>query len=101
LMQRYWADNQVSVTVTFQPHEIPQIAPLLQAKEGQLKSVSLLPLLEGGAYAQMPYEEITSSRQAEMASKITKLSSTILYGNEAAEAEGEKFCNNDTCEIPF
>lgn len=102
LMQRYWADNQVSVTVTFQDHEVDQIAPLLQAKEGQLKSVSLLPLLEtGGAYAQMPYEAITVAEQEAIASHVTKLDTSALYGKDASEAEGEKFCSNDTCEISF
>lgn len=100
--QRYWADNQVSVTITFQEHEIDQIPALLQAKEGQLKSLSLLPLLEvGGAYKQMPYEAITESKQSEMAGKITKINTSGLYGLKSVDAVGEKFCNNDTCEIPF
>lgn len=100
--QRYWADNQVSVTITFKDSEKDNILPLLQAKEGQLKSLSMLPLLEvGGAYPQMPYEKISVEKQKEMASKISKIKSSILYGDAAADAVGEKFCNNDTCEIPF
>lgn len=100
--QRYWADNQVSVTITFQPNEVNQIPALLQAKEGQLKSLSLLPLLEvGGAYKQMPYEAVTKEAQTAMASKITKIDTSALYGASAEDAVGEKFCNNDTCEIPF
>jgi adenosylcobalamin-dependent ribonucleoside-triphosphate reductase len=100
--QQYWADNQVSVTITFQEHEKDQISALLQAKEGQLKSLSMLPLLEvGGAYAQMPYEKIDLARQKDMALKIKKISASVLYGEKAQDAVGEKFCNNDTCEIPF
>lgn len=100
--QRYWADNQVSVTITFKDEEKDQIPALLQAKEGQLKSLTLLPLLEaGGAYAQMPYEKISHDEQKRLAAKITKIDTKILYGDKAQDAVGEKFCSNDTCEIPF
>jgi ribonucleoside-triphosphate reductase (thioredoxin) len=100
--QAYWADNQVSVTITFRDDEKLDIPRLLQSKEGQLKSLSMLPLFEaGGAYAQMPYEAISEERQVEMASKITKIDTAALYGKDAEDAEGEKFCNNDTCLIEF
>ncbi len=98
--QRYWADNQVSVTVTFGESESDQLAAILQAKEGQLKSVSFLPIYDnGGAYAQMPYEAISKERQEEMSASVKKISQAALYGKKAADAAGEKFCNNDTCLI--
>lgn len=100
--QRYWADNQVSVTVTFKESEADQLAAILQAKEGQLKSVSFLPIYDnGGAYAQMPYEAISKERQVEMSSSVKKISQSALYGKKAADAAGEKFCSNDTCEIVY
>ena len=43
-MQRNWADNQVSCTVTFDPEkEGPQIANALDYFQYQLKGISLLP----------------------------------------------------------
>ena len=76
-MQKYWADNQVSCTVTFDPEtEGPQIPYALNYFQYQMKGISFLPKLELGAYRQMPYEEISKK-------------------------EYEKFCNNDTCEIDF
>ena len=98
--QRYWADNQVSVTVTFQEHEKNQIGALLRSTEGQLKSISMLPLLEvGGAYKQMPYESISIEKYEEMSSRVNQINWENLYGGAALDAEGERFCNNDTCEI--
>lgn len=100
--QRYWADNQVSVTVTFSEAEKNQISALLQAKEGQLKSLSLLPMLDQGtAFAQMPYQSIGRAEHDKMITNIKKIDSSILYGVEAEDAVGEKFCNNDTCEVSF
>jgi len=97
--QRYWADNQVSVTLTFLPEEINQIGPMLNATEGQLKGLSLLPLGEVGAYAQMPYERINDEVYKERIDGIKPIDFNALYAGEAREAEGERFCNNDNCVI--
>ncbi|MFN9956259.1 MAG: hypothetical protein ACK55I_24440, partial [bacterium] len=43
--QRYWSDNSVSVTVTFDPEkEADSIASILHMHDGQLKTVSFLPM---------------------------------------------------------
>lgn len=99
LLQRYWADNQVSATFTFQPHEQDQIGAVLRAFDGQLKSASFLPLGEGGgAYAQMPYEAISEEDFEAMRKKVKPIKWQKLY-NGGQEATGERFCSNDTCEI--
>ena len=49
-----------------------------------------------GAYKQMPYEEITEKKYNTMVNKLSYLSFRQVKGNEA---EVDKFCNNDTCEI--
>ena len=96
-MQRNWADNQVSCTVTFDPKkEGKHIASALDYFQYQLKGISFLPKLELGAYKQMPYEEITEKQYKKMVDKLSFLSFRQVKG---AEAEIEKFCNNDTCEI--
>ena len=98
-MQKYWADNQVSCTVTFDPKtEGPQIPFALNYFQYQLKGISFLPKLELGAYKQMPYEEITEKEYNKMVKQLKFLSFRQVKGNEA---EVEKFCNNDTCEIDF
>lgn len=100
LAQRYWADNQVSVTVTFTEAEKPQIGALLRSLDGQLKSVSMLPILEvGGAYAQMPYERIGTEAWEQSVGSVKKIGWNSLYAGNSLDAEGEKYCSNDTCEI--
>jgi len=96
-MQRNWADNQVSCTVTFDPEtEGKHIATALDYFQYQLKGISFLPKMELGAYKQMPYEEITERKYKNMVNKLGFLSFRQVKGNEA---EVDKFCNNDTCEI--
>jgi len=98
-MQKYWADNQVSCTVTFDPKtEGNQISSALNYFQYQLKGISFLPKLELGAYQQMPYEEITEKKYHTMVEELSFLSFRQVKGNEA---EIDKFCNNDTCEIDF
>lgn len=94
-LQKYWSDNQVSCTVTFKPEERNQIKPVLDFYKYDLKSISFLPKIETGAYAQMPYEAITKEKYKELAAKVSPLNLIEM----SQEAKGEKFCNNDTCEV--
>lgn len=100
LMQRWWADNQVSATFTFREDEKDQIGPLIRSFDGQLKSMSFLPMLEdGGAYAQMPYESISTEDWEKAVSKVSRIDYSSIYLN-GADPEGERYCSNDTCELP-
>ena len=70
-MQRHWADNQVSCTVTFNPEtESEQIAPCLNYYQYHLKGISLLPRHDYGAYPQMPYEAIDEKTYQKQVSKL-------------------------------
>jgi hypothetical protein len=92
-LQRWWADNQVSITVTFNEGEVSYIKDCLEIYEDQLKSVSLLPLSDHG-YVQAPYIKITEDEYEVMVSQITPLDLTSS-GHEVTE----KFCDGDTCTI--
>ena len=97
-MQRHWADNQVSCTVTFDPEtEANEIAPALNYFQYHLKGISLLPRHDYGAYQQMPYEAIDEKTYNKEVKKLGKLSFGVIKNEEA---EIDKFCNNDSCEIP-
>ncbi len=99
LAQRYWADNQVSCTVTFDPEkEGPQIAAALDIYQYQLKGVSFLPKLELGAYPQMPYESIDKKSYEDMKASLGKLSFGRIKGEEVVV---ERFCDTDVCQIDF
>jgi adenosylcobalamin-dependent ribonucleoside-triphosphate reductase len=94
-LQKYWSDNQVSCTVTFKPEEASQIKPILEYFKYDLKSISFLPKLEMGAYAQMPYEAISKEEFEEKSAKVKP----IEYVEMSTDAEAEKFCTTDKCEI--
>jgi len=97
-MQRHWADNQVSCTVTFDPEaEADEIAPALNYFQYHLKGISLLPRHNYGAYKQMPYEAIDEKTYHFEAERLGKLYFGVIKNEEA---EIDKFCNNDNCEIP-
>ena len=92
--QNYWADNAVSVTVSFKPHEADQIRSALEMYETRLKAVSFLKYEETG-YEQAPYESITKEKYEKMKSQITPI--TRIDDEEGGS--GTKFCTNDTCTI--
>jgi hypothetical protein len=92
--QNYWADNAVSVTVSFKRDEADQILGALEMYETRLKAVSFLKYEETG-YEQAPYESITKEKYEEMSSKITPI--TKIDDDDGGS--GTKFCTNDTCTI--
>lgn len=92
--QRFWADNQVSVTVTFSEQEKEDIKHALELNEDALKGISFLPLATG-TYAQMPYETITQEEYENMSKNLKD----IDMASVAEEGEAPKFCDGDTCTI--
>lgn len=105
-LQKHWADNQVSCTVTFKPHtrdekgkivakdgEEDEIVHALNYFQYQLKGVSFLPR-RTNVYRQMPYEGITEAKYNEILSGLKALR---LGRVKNEEAEIEKGCNNDVC----
>jgi ribonucleoside-triphosphate reductase (thioredoxin) len=95
-LQRYWADNQVSCTVTFDPvTEGAHLRAALDFYQYQLKGISFLPRLEYGAYPQMPYEAIDAAAYAATLSKLRPLN--FFSGRDAHEGVGEEFCDGDAC----
>lgn len=92
--QHYWADNSVSITVTFKPEEAHQIKDALEMYETRLKAVSFLRYEKTG-YVQAPYEPITKERYEEMIANI----SPIQRFDIEEQGSGTKFCDGDYCEI--
>ena len=92
--QHYWADNSVSITVTFKPEEANDIKTALEMYETRLKAVSFLRYEETG-YVQAPYEPITKEQYEEMNKNITPVQR--FDTNEGGA--GTKFCDGDNCTI--
>ena len=97
-MQHSWADNQVSATITFNRHEIKDIATCLSLYETRLKSISLLPVSEHG-YAQAPYEEITEEQYQQMMSNMNMPLTEAMALVENRHEMDDKFCDGDSCTI--
>lgn len=96
-MQHYWADNQVSITITFNNTESSQIARALSAFDNRLKGVSLLPVSDHG-YAQAPYTSAPRD-EVEAYAKTLKPINFDSLTKEGDNADANKFCDGDACLI--
>ncbi len=97
LLQREWADNSVSVTISFHPEtEGHQIEHALGMYLPVVKSLSMLPHTPLGAYPQMPYEGI-SKEEYERRIRTVRPVQWGLVASADSEAQPEKYCTNDRC----
>jgi adenosylcobalamin-dependent ribonucleoside-triphosphate reductase len=99
MMQKYWADNQVSITISFKPEQVKDIAKCLSTFDSELKGVSLMPLFDHG-YKQAPY--ITADKEEVVAYKksLLPLDTSQMHNLEEGDnAESNKFCDGESCTI--
>jgi ribonucleoside-triphosphate reductase len=92
-IQQYWADNQVSITVTFKATEAQDLKYALEMYETRLKGVSFLPLQDHG-YEQAPYETCTEEQYNELVKNITPLNADMLV-----HESDSKYCDGETCTV--
>jgi ribonucleoside-triphosphate reductase (thioredoxin) len=97
--QRYWSDNSVSVTISFDPEtEAKHIGTVLHMYDGQLKTVSFLPS-GNTVYPQMPYTQITEEEYEQAIMTLFPIDFSGVYAGMAADAIGESYCTTDACEV--
>jgi len=97
--QRYWSDNSVSVTVSFnRDTEARHIGTVLHMHDGQLKTVSFLPS-GNDIYPQMPYIQISEEEYINQTEKLFPIDLSEVYAGMAADAMGERYCTTDFCEV--
>ena len=98
--QRYWSDNSVSVTISFDPEtEAKAIGTALHMYDGQLKTVSFLPMMKD-VYPQMPYTQIDEATyENEGVMKLFPIDLAGVYAGMASDAIGEAYCTTDACEV--
>lgn len=94
-IQRWWADNQVSCTVTFKPAESKEIPAILKYHQYDLKAISFLPKVEEGAYKQMPYEAITEEKYNSLMKNIKPLEIVSI----SQDSKPELYCDSDKCVL--
>jgi hypothetical protein len=87
------------VTVTFDAEkEANDVGTALHMYDGQLKTVSFLPM-GNAVYPQMPYTQITEEEYTAYSMKLFPIDFAGVYAGMAAEAVGEAYCTTDACEI--
>ena len=93
-LQREWADNAVSNTLTFSKSEAKDIEKVLSMFAPQIKSMSMLPD-DDNVYEQMPYERITKQEYEERMAKIQEVDWSTFSG----DGQDSRFCDGDVCEV--
>ncbi len=91
-VQRSWADNAVSCTVSFADEDKKELAGLLKLHINDLKSVSCLPKKHG--YGQAPYTELSRDEYERMHAAINH-DHPLTRGGEFADDE----CANGVCPV--
>ncbi len=94
LVQKYWADNAVSATLSFDPATEKELtAQLLEQYVPQFKSTSML-AKSGHGYVQAPYEAVDEATYNEMANTI-RHDHPLARGGEFEVDE----CSSGVCPI--
>lgn len=97
--QRYWSDNSVSVTISFNTEtESKDVGTALHMYDGQLKTVSFLPS-GNHVYPQMPYTQITKEEYEGYKMTLFPIDFAGVYAGMASDAVGEAYCTTDACEV--
>jgi len=118
-LQREWADNQVSATVTIQKGTSPEdVKCALEYSQFLLKGVSLLPEVDFGVkdptddeddvdnsritqtaskYKQLPYTPITELQYLREITRIKRGQLSQSVGE--VDAVAERFCDGDSCTV--
>ena len=96
-MQEWWADNQVSCTISFnQNTEGNQIQHVLKYYQYRLKGISFLPKFENlNKLPQLPYEKIDEKTYNEL---IEKIKYNKIHINNS-DQEIENYCTSESCDL--
>lgn len=98
-LQAYWADNAVSITITFKEDEADQLEYLLTKYSPDLKAVSLLPHMDDLSMPQAPYIKIDEQKYYDILKGVK-----ILNGNQTSDRQlkheiTDIYCDGDSCTV--
>lgn len=95
MAQRHWSDQAVSVTVTYEKHQIPQIRQWLTEHLKELKSISFLCHSDHG-FKQAPKEAITKEQYERAMAKLKPIDvDAIDAGADLEDTE----CAGGACPV--
>lgn len=95
LMQKYWSDNSVSVSITYKEDEEDKIAGLLRKYENKIKSVSFNKY-NNTFYDQLVLEPITKKKYGQL---VLNIMDSKDAGLVEIDSDDSKFCTTDSCEL--
>ena len=101
-LQEWWADNQVSITVSFDPKtESKDIKHALDLYQYRLKGVSFLGKIDidNTEFKQLPYEKITKEKYDELIEEINKRKKDVNIEIDENDKEEELFCTSNSCDL--
>ena len=96
----WWSDNAVSCTLYFNPKtEDHQVLGVLESTVPFVKSLSMLPHTDVGAYPQMPYEGITKEQYEQKLADLKPMNLLQFINAGTSKGEDTRFCTNEVCSI--
>lgn len=95
LAQKYFVDNMISVTVTFNKQEASQLKTCIDNYITEIKGVSFLPQFTD-FYKQAPYEGITEDEYYKRVESITPADWSLFTGSNGIDT---RFCDGGVCEV--
>lgn len=100
MLQTYWADNQVSCTVSLQEGDKEKLPDLLKRYSKLLKSTSFLPYSPSlkEHYPDLPYEPITQEQYEEMMGHIKEWPSKLPEDVQYLEISNDE-CAGGVCPV--
>jgi adenosylcobalamin-dependent ribonucleoside-triphosphate reductase len=103
LLQKYWADNAVSCTATFDPAKYgpEEVTQAILYCDGKLKGISFLPQPKDGeaAYPQMPYSPLTPAGYHFLRHGLKEVDWSSVVGKGLEEVRVEEYCDGASCSI--
>jgi ribonucleoside-triphosphate reductase len=98
ILQKFFADNSVSVTVTYDPErEASSLEHGLAQTIPWVKTLSVLPL-DNNAYPQMPEEQTTLENINKWKKQVKDIDWSKFSGSDG-NALTDAYCSNDSCTV--
>lgn len=98
MLQSYWSDNMVSVTLSFRPEETREVGRVLAMFSDRWKTCSFLPLQDAG-YIQAPYTPISEPAYVAATATLRPIQFESLRGSTHDQGREDRYCDGEVCEV--
>lgn len=98
-LQKHWADNAVSITITFKDDEADKLEYLLTKYSPDLKAVSLLPHMDDLSMPQAPYIKIDEQKYYDILNGVKILNGKQTSDRQLKHEITDQYCDGDSCTV--